>query len=235
MPCRAQLIVLRIGKTGLGIPPLHKKVRVATTPAESSTSATTVKPDLSAYLARSKDVFNEKRAGGLVVKARRTAEELDRRNGIEASSSKGGWRWQENADDVGEVEQAKVWRKERLRKSFLRDDYEDDAEEVRQTSRSVQGKGKGVETLDYASGLSGVVVDDVSDEEKALVEAEPVDQAEREAWFSQDVRVVSSLLRTTQKLTTRYSQTSIRLAATLQYLRQTYSYVLRTRDVRHDD
>ena len=178
----------KAGKTGLGIPPLHKKVKVASTSKDESTS-TAVKPDLSAYLARSKDVFNEKRAGGLVVKARRTAEELDRRRGIEAGSAEGGWRWREHVDDVGEAEMDKLQRKERLRKSFLRDDYDEDVARGQAERNSRQSKGKGAETLEYASGLSSVVVDDLSDEEKGdVAETEIVDQAERDAWFSQDVR-----------------------------------------------
>ena len=157
-------------------------------PSESGSSSTP-KPDLSAYLARSKDVFNEKRAGGLVVKARRTAEELDRRREIDADSVEGGWRWRGTVDDVGDQEKARLERRERLRKSFLRDDYADVQEELQTARESSKGKGRAGETLDYATGLSTVVVDDINPDEILLEEeTEVVDEAEREAWSSQDVR-----------------------------------------------
>ncbi|BGP16211.1 hypothetical protein JCM10213v2_004209 [Rhodosporidiobolus nylandii] len=181
-------ISMRLGRTGLGIPqPRPARIPPSLLPLDSST---TPLPDLEGYLSHLKSSMDARRAYGVLRSARRTLEELDRRNGVEDSCM-----WRDPEEESREKE-----RFER-RKLFDRVDDELDSDDERKAGREdgkAKGgkKGKGKGGLEYEQGMSGTVVD--LEEERGMGKDE-----EEEEWMAMDVQTRLGLTLT--YLRTKYN------------------------------
>lgn len=163
------------GRTGLGVPGSSKRPTAfpptLLAAAEAARAAHPL-PDVNQYLERNLGLFNERKAIGILRSVRKTLEELDRRAGMEDSVM-----WKAPEDKAREDG------RERARRAFRGGDAdpEDDfGVDVAAERKAEDRRGKG---LEYDRGVSGVVVDQDSDDDEAKR-----DQEEEQEWLAFDVR-----------------------------------------------
>ncbi|GAA5876004.1 hypothetical protein JCM8547_000675 [Rhodosporidiobolus lusitaniae] len=192
---------MRTGRTGLGVP-LPRKPVVLPRSLLPLDSSTTPLPDLSSYLSHLKSTLDSKRAFGLLRNARRTCEDLDRRNGVEENVM---WRDPEEEQREREREGRKrLWDKVD-EEVDSEDERKGEETERRREKRRKEKEDRG-EGLGYETGVSGTVVETEEEREEDREGGEKSAEEEEKEWFDMDVQT--------------------RLGLTLTYLRQTYHYCL---------